>query len=135
MRNLGERIRTLRTEQDMTLPALAKRSGLSKGLLSKLENNDESNPSLDTLYKIVTALSVTLGDVLETETAQLKKIVPEKQPVWHKGLVQYLQSQGKELDQDILNAIYVLRNRKAAKSSDLEDWKFVYMSIENSFKK
>lgn len=73
MRNLGERIRTLRTEQSMSLPTLAERSGLSKGLLSKLENNEESNPSLDTLYKIVSALKVTLGDILETETAQLKK--------------------------------------------------------------
>jgi transcriptional regulator with XRE-family HTH domain len=135
MRNLGERIRTLRTEQSMSLPKLAERSSLSKGLLSKLENNEESNPSLDTLYKIVSALKVTLGDILETETAQLKKIVPEKQPSWHKGLVAYLHGQGKELDPDILNAIYVLRNRKAAKSADLEDWKFVYMSIENSFKK
>jgi transcriptional regulator with XRE-family HTH domain len=135
MRNLGERIRTLRTEQSMSLPSLAERSGLSKGLLSKLENNEESNPSLGTLYKIVEALQVTLADILETEKAQVKRIVPEKQPSWHKGLVAYLHGQGKEIDQDILNAIYVLRNRKAAKSADLEDWKFVYQSIENSFKK
>jgi len=135
MRNLGERIRTLRTEQGMTLPTLAEQSGLSKGLLSKLENNEESNPSLGTLHKIVKALNATLSDILETEKAQLKRFVPEKQPAWQKGLVAYLQSQGKELDQDILNAMYVLRNRKGAKNDDLEHWKFVYLSIENSLKK
>ena len=136
MRNLGERIRALRTEKGMSLPLLADKSGLSKGLLSKLENNgEESNPSLATLHSIVRALDVTLSDVLETERAQLKKIVPEKQPSWQKGLVHYLHDQGKELDQDILNAIYVLQNRKAAKKDDLEHWKFVYLSIENSLKK
>lgn len=135
MRNLGERIRALRTEQGLTLPTLAEQSGLSKGLLSKLENNEESNPSLATLHKIVKALNATLSDVLETEKAQLKRFVPEKQPSWQRGLVAYLRDQGKELDQDILNAIYVLRNRKAAKSDDLEHWKFVYLSIENSLKK
>jgi transcriptional regulator with XRE-family HTH domain len=112
MRNLGERIRALRTEQGMTLPTLAEQSGLSKGLLSKLENNEESNPSLGTLHKIVKALNATLSDILETEKAQLKKIVPEKQPSWHKGLINYLHNQGKELDPDILNAIYVLRKSK-----------------------
>jgi transcriptional regulator with XRE-family HTH domain len=134
MRNLGERIRALRTERSMTLPTLAERSGLSKGLLSKLENDEESNPSLGTLHKIVKALDATLSDVLETEKAQLKKIVPEKQPTWQKGLIAYLDTQGKKPDEHILNAVYVLRNRKATKRDDLEYWKFVYQSIEKSLK-
>ena len=135
MRNLGERIRALRTEQGMTLPELAEEAGVSKGILSKLENDKESNPSLDTLQKIAVALKATLSDLLETEKAQLVKIVPEKQPSWQKGLVAYLHSQKKELDYDILNAVYVLRNRKASHSDDLEHWKFVYLSIENSLKR
>jgi transcriptional regulator with XRE-family HTH domain len=135
MRNLGERIRTLRTEKNITLPALAESAGLSKGLLSKLENNEDSNPSLATLYKITEALDATLADILDTEQAQVKRIIPEEQPTWHKGLISYLRAQGKEPDEHILNAIYVLRNRKAAKKSDLEDWKFLYQSIENSFRK
>jgi len=135
MRNLAGRIRALRTEKQITLPQLAARSNLSKGLLSKIENNDENNPSIDTLYKIAEALDVTLADVLESECAQVKRIVPEDQPTWQKGLISYLRSQGKEPDQDILNAMYILRNRKAAKNADLEQWKFIYASIENSFKK
>jgi len=134
MRNLGERIRALRTERSMTLPTLAERSGLSKGLLSKLENDEESNPSLGTLHKIIKALDATLSDVLDTEKAQLKRIVPEKQPSWQKGLIAYLHNQGQKLDEDILNAMYVLRNRKATKRDDLEYWKFVYQSIEKSLK-
>jgi XRE family transcriptional regulator, master regulator for biofilm formation len=135
MRNLGERVRTLRTEKHITLPRLAEKANLSKGLLSKLENNEESNPSIDTLFQIAEALEVTLADILETESAQVKRIVPEKQPDWQKGLISYLRNHGKEPDQDILNAMYALRNRKAAKNADLEQWKFLYTSIENSFKK
>lgn len=134
MRNPGERIRTLRTEKNMTLPTLADRAGLSKGLISKLENNDDSNPSLATLYKIAEALEITVADILETEKAQLKRIIPEEQPHWQKGLIEYLNSQNKQPDPDILNAMYVLRNRKAAETEDLEGWKFLYRSIENSFK-
>ena len=77
----------------MTLPALAERAGLSKGLISKLENNEDSNPSLSTLYKIAEALEITVADILETEHAQLKRIIPEEQPFWQKGLVEYLISQ------------------------------------------
>ena len=134
MRNPGERIRTWRTEKNMTLPALADRAGLSKGLISKLENNDDSNPSLSTLYKIAEALGITVADILETEQAQLKRIIPEEQPPWQNGLIEYLISQGKKPDPDILNAMYVLRNRKAAETEDFESWKFLYRSIENSFK-
>ena len=134
MRNPGERIRTWRTEKNMTLPALADRAGLSKGLISKLENNEDSNPSLSTLYKIAEALDITVADILDTEQVQLKRIIPEEQPFWQKGLIEYLISQNKQPDPDILNALYVLRNRKADETEDLERWKFLYRSIENSFK-
>jgi hypothetical protein len=89
---------------------------------------------LSTLYKIAEALEITVADILETEQAQLKRIIPEEQPFWQKGLVEYLASQGKKPDPDILNALYVLRNRKADEVEDLERWKFLYRSIENSFK-
>jgi transcriptional regulator with XRE-family HTH domain len=134
MRNIGGRVRTLRTEKQITLPSLAKRTGLSKGLLSKLENDENSNPSLSTLYKIAEGLKVTLSEILETEQAQVRRMVPEEQPEWQKGLIRYLKGQGKEPDENILTALYLLRNRKAAKAKDLEQWKFLYLSIENSFK-
>jgi transcriptional regulator with XRE-family HTH domain len=135
MQTPGERIRILRTEKSITLPTLAERSGLSKGLLSKLENDQDSNPSLGTLLKVAEALDVTVADILETEQAQIKRIIPNEQPTWQKSLISFLKSQGKEPDPDILSALYLLRNRKAAKASDLEGWKFLYLSIENSFKK
>lgn len=134
MKNIGGKIRALRAEQQMTLPDLADKSGLSKGLLSKIENAEDSNPSLDTLFKIAEALKISLSSLLETEKVQLKQIVPTETPWWQKGLVAYLNQVGKTPDPNILNAMYILRNRKAAKNADLEAWKLLYLNIENSFK-
>jgi len=119
----------------MTLPSLAEKADISKGLLYTIETSPDANPSLATLYKIAEALDISLSDILETERAQLKRIIPDEPPSWQKGLISYLKSQGKEPDQHILDAMYVLRNRKFGKANDLEAWKFLYLSIENSFKK
>lgn len=134
MKNIGGTIRTLRQEKGITLPALADKARLSKGLLSKVETSADSNPSLDTLYKIAEALEVSLSFLLETEQVQLKRVVPDKPPVWQKELISSLKEKGKQPDKDILNALYILRNRKASKTADIETWKFLYQSIENSFK-
>jgi transcriptional regulator with XRE-family HTH domain len=135
MKNVGGTIKALRQEKGITLPDLAERAKLSKGLLSKMENSAEANPSLDTLYKIAEALEEPLSALLEAEHVQVKRVAPDEAPAWQKPLVAYLKSQGKEPDPDILSAMYILRNRKAAKAADVETWKFLYLSIENSFRK
>ena len=50
MSTLGERIRTLRKQQKMTLEALAG-TELTKGMLSLIENN-KANPSMESLNYI-----------------------------------------------------------------------------------
>ena len=134
MKNIGAKIKALRAERQITLPDLADKAKLSKGLLSKIENSEDSNPSLDTLFKLAEALGITLSNLLETEKVQLKRIVPSETPAWQKGLVAYLKGIGRVPDPSILNAMYVLRNRKGAKNADLESWKLLYLNIENSFK-
>ena len=135
MKNIGGTIRTLRQEKNITLPALAESAGLSKGLLSNIENSPDANPSLSTLYKLAEALDEPLSTILETEQVQLRRVIPSEPPVWQKGLIARLNEKGKSPDQNILDALYLLRNRKGAKKNDLDDWIFLYSSIENSFKK
>ena len=130
----GARIRALRTTKGITLPALADRAGLSKGLLWKIETDDSSNPSLSTLFKIAESLDTTLADILNTVRVVPKPPPPIEESDWTKELVGFLRSQGKEPAPDILNAIQLLRHRKAPKKRDLEHLKFLYTSIENSFK-
>jgi DNA-binding XRE family transcriptional regulator len=54
---IAQRLREFRLQLGMTVGELAKRSGLSKGMLSKLENA-QASPSLSTLARLATAMSV-----------------------------------------------------------------------------
>lgn len=56
--SLGSTIREHRLAHGFTLVALAERSGLSQPFLSQVEN-DRARPSVDSLYRIATALGTT----------------------------------------------------------------------------
>lgn len=132
MAHLGATIRALRTNKKITLPTLAERAGISKGLLSKIETDETSNPSVSTLYKIAEGLELTIAEILGTEQLTVKRVAPDEHADWRKKLAAAFK--GKELDPDILGAMQLLRNRKATKADDIEHWKFLYTSIEKSFK-
>jgi XRE family transcriptional regulator of biofilm formation len=135
MVHVGGRIRTLRAERQMTLDDLATKAALSKGLLSKLENNTESNPSIDTLYKIAKAFELTVADLLEGDAIQAKRIIPEKKPAWVDAIVAALKPVGKKPDEDILQALYVLQSRKGASQKSDVAWVHMYRSLELNFTK
>lgn len=59
-RNIGETIRQLRKERDLTLKQLARRTGLSVSLLSQIERA-ESSASVGSLYKIASSLDVKIA--------------------------------------------------------------------------
>lgn len=65
---LGLRIRNLRQNARMTLDALARETGLSKALLSKIENGKVSSP-LSTHAKISRALGIPLSELLKEDEA------------------------------------------------------------------
>lgn len=59
--NVARRIRETRINQGLTLEELGNRTGFTKGLLSKIENNKVS-PPVSTLAKIARALNVSMGE-------------------------------------------------------------------------
>lgn len=59
-RYLGNTIRELRLKHDLTIAEVAENIGISRGMLSKIENAQTST-SLDTLAKIANALGVSLS--------------------------------------------------------------------------
>jgi transcriptional regulator with XRE-family HTH domain len=119
----------------MTLPALADKAGLSKGLLSNLENAETPNPSLETLQKIAEALKVTLSDILDSGRIVMKKVVLPESPPWLQTLKTRLQQDGIAPDEDILQALLVLQSRKASRSDDDASWYLRYKNLELSFRK
>jgi transcriptional regulator with XRE-family HTH domain len=57
---LGNTVRDLRIQHGLTIAAVAERAGISRGMLSKIENAQTAT-SLDTLEQIANALGVTLS--------------------------------------------------------------------------
>lgn len=64
---IGEAIQLLKAERELrglSLADVGVRTGLSKSAISKLENNEDANPTVNTLTKYADALGMTLGIVL-----------------------------------------------------------------------
>ncbi len=72
---LGERIRTLRTAQGLTLDDLAVRSGVSRAMLSKIER-DEKNPTVRVAALIAEGLRVSLSRLLGDDERRRVVVVP-----------------------------------------------------------
>lgn len=62
---LGEKIKMLRTEQEMTQPDLADKAGIEQSYLSKLEN-DKGSPSFDIINRIAMALGTSGMDLINS---------------------------------------------------------------------
>ncbi len=62
--NIGEKIKQLRTDKNLTQPQLAEAIGIEQSYLSKLEN-DKSIPSAEIFQAILKALTLDVGNFLE----------------------------------------------------------------------
>lgn len=73
---LGTRLLKARKDAGMTLDALARASGVSKGTLSQIEQN-KANPSITVLFRIAMALSVPISALVEDPKRALHfEVVP-----------------------------------------------------------
>jgi len=133
MMNIGPRIVALRVEKNMTLSELARKSEIAKSLLHRIENQEASNPELSTLQKIARALDTTVGDLIGNEVVKSVRQLPEVRPEWLHNLIAQLRAAGKEPDEDFLEALYVIQNRKGMKNAKDEDWLYLYSTMERSF--
>jgi len=66
---LGQRLRAVREERGMSLRALAKLIDVSPSFVSQVELG-KASPSVGTLYALVNALGLSLGDVMPEEEAE-----------------------------------------------------------------
>lgn len=61
---IGEKIKAIRKEHQLTLDTLSERSGVSKGMLSQIES-EKVNPTVATVWKISRGLGVELDALLK----------------------------------------------------------------------
>lgn len=61
--DIGLKIKTLRTERQLTLDQLAKQSGVSKSMLSQIERG-LTNPTLATIWSLTQSLGINIASLL-----------------------------------------------------------------------
>lgn len=64
MKNLGERLKTIRLEKGISSNQLEMLSGVNQSTISRIEKNLHS-PSVETLLKLCVALEISFIDLLE----------------------------------------------------------------------
>ncbi|WP_134160989.1 S24 family peptidase [Alicyclobacillus sacchari] len=64
MYRFGQYLRELRKQRNLTINQLALYSGVSAALISRIENNQRSNPKPDTLKKLASALKISYEELL-----------------------------------------------------------------------
>ena len=74
---IGEKIKSLRTNQEISIQELAERAGLTVEQVSRIEENIDI-PSLAPLIKIARALGVRLGTFLDDQTSEAGPVICRK---------------------------------------------------------
>jgi transcriptional regulator with XRE-family HTH domain len=74
---LGDRVRALRRERELTLDGLARRSGVSRAMISKLERG-EKNPTLVVAAKVAEGLEVSLSQLIGVDDRRKVVVVPRE---------------------------------------------------------
>ncbi len=67
--HIGRRLKSLRTAKKLTLEQLSRMAGVSKAMLSQIEQ-DKVNPTVAVMLKISGALQMAIGDLVETPVSQ-----------------------------------------------------------------
>ncbi len=69
---LGQRIRAVREERDLTQMVVAQRAGIGMDMVSRLENGRYTRPGLPTLLRLAQGIGVRLEDLLPDSTKALR---------------------------------------------------------------
>lgn len=75
---LAERIRAFRQQQKLSLDTLARRAGVSKGMLVEIEKG-AANPSIAILCKLSAAMGVSVADIVDVASKPGVHVIPENE--------------------------------------------------------
>ncbi len=71
---IGKNIMSLRKQKSMSLDELARRSGVSKSMLSQIEQ-DKTNPTVITAWKIALALDSSVQELMESGSGSIVEVI------------------------------------------------------------
>jgi transcriptional regulator with XRE-family HTH domain len=123
---LSDQLRKHRLKQGLSIAELARRSKVSKGYLSQLENNVYGvRPSADALYKIAFALGTTVSELLEKQIGKDDDELTEI-PEGLRAL-----ALAEQLPDEEIKMLARIKYR-GKRPITANDWKFLYESIKRS---
>lgn len=80
MENIGELLKQLREDKNLTLKELAEKSGVGPSTISDIENGKAKNPRIDTLINLANALDTTVNIFLDNpDETKYKKLEEYKE--------------------------------------------------------
>ena len=125
--SLAVKLKEHRKKRKLSLAALAREADISKAYLWQLENEEDKQPSAEILYRIATALGVTIADLLDKPV----RIASMDSPELPGSLRQLVEERGEELDiqeEDIRMLLSVKYRGRQPKTK--EEWEFIFRSIK-----
>jgi transcriptional regulator with XRE-family HTH domain len=127
--SLAKRLRKLRESQDLSLDEVATRAEISKTYLWELEKDTsgEKKPSAEVLLRIAKALSVTIADLLDLPTVQVK----DSAVVLSASLQEFrdrMKRLGTPLDQQDLRDLAVMKFR-GGQPQTADEWQLLYLTL------
>lgn len=128
---LADRIRELRERQHLSLDDLASKAKISKTYLWELERDTKGDkkPSADILLRIATALSTTIGELLDRPLVRVKEVAVEL-PSGLKELKDQMEKMGTPLSREDLRDLAVMKFRGGQPKS-VEEWHILYSTLSN----
>lgn len=120
---LGQRLRGIRREHDLTLKDLGSRADLSVPYLSNVERGTV-NPSIETLQKIAAAYNMAVRDLL-TDVEGLGNAVKPDYPA---GFQELLQEYEDEMDGDWVDLLLRI-NLRGKRPTSKREWEELYLHL------
>lgn len=65
--NIGEKVRALRNQRNLSLTELAERADVAKSYLSAIERNIQHNPSIQVIEKLAAVFEVPISSLLPSD--------------------------------------------------------------------
>lgn len=129
--SLAENLKRLRMQKQLSQPALADKTGLSKGYIYMLESGGMTNPSLDILSKISEALGCTIADLVGEPKTMLKADAPWEIPDALQEFAKRKKREGDPLKDEELRTLAHMQYR-GQRPQTVEDWIYVYEFLKRT---
>ena len=126
---LGERLRSLRKEKNLTLKDLSELANLSVPYLSDMER-EEVNPSIESLQKVADAFNMTVRELF----SGVEKLGESRPTSYPKGFKEFLDEPefSEEIDDEWKNFLMEM-NFRGEQPTTKREWIELHLNLRRTF--